>query len=496
MDHFDVIIVGAGLSGIGAARQLQDKCPGKTFILLEARDAIGGTWDLFRYPGIRSDSDMYTMGYDSKPWLEPKAIADGPSILSYVQEAARERGIDKLIRFGHRMKTASWSSSDARWTVDCERDGARVSVSCNVLLVCSGYYNYAHGHTPAFPGSDDFSGRIVHPQHWPEGLDYSGKRVVIIGSGATAMTLVPALARQAAKVTMLQRSPTYVVSLPAKDPIATFLRALLPEQLAYRLTRAKNVWFQRYIYQQTRKQPQKMRERLINMVRKQLGPNFDVARHFTPTYMPWDQRLCLVPDADLFKALRAGKADIATDEIECFTAGGIKLKSGAELPADIIVTATGLDMEVLGGASFSVDGRAVSFPDTFSYKGMMFSDVPNLIYTLGYINASWTLRSELVAEYVCRLVNRMAELGTAICTPRLRPSDRTMTPRPMIEDFSPGYMRRALHLFPKQGDRDPWRNTQNYTLDKQTIREAPLEDGVLEFAKAGAAHDAGQRSAA
>ena len=496
MEHFDVIIVGAGLSGIGAARQLQDKCSGKSFVLLEARDAIGGTWDLFRYPGIRSDSDMYTMGYDSKPWLEPKAIADGPSILSYVQEAARERGIDKLIRFGHRMKNAAWASADGRWTVDCERGGAKVSLSCNVLLVCSGYYSYAHGHTPDFAGSADFSGRIVHPQQWPQDLDYSGKRVVIIGSGATAMTLVPAMAGQAAKVTMLQRSPTYVVSLPAKDPIATVLRKFLPEQLAYKITRAKNVWIQRYIYQQTRKQPHKMRARLINMVRKQLGPEFDVAKHFTPSYMPWDQRLCLVPDADLFKALREGRADIVTDDIERFTRTGIKLKSGEELSADIIVTATGLDMELLGGASFSVDGKPVVFPETYSYKGMMFSDVPNLIYTLGYINASWTLRSELVAEYVCRLVNRMAELGSVSCTPRLGPSDHDMAPRLMIEDFSPGYMRRALHLFPKQGDRDPWRNTQNYTLDKQTIREAPLEDGVLEFAQASAARDTERRSAA
>ena len=486
MEHFEVIIVGAGLSGIGAARQLQDTCPGKTFAVLESRDAIGGTWDLFRYPGIRSDSDMYTMGYDTKPWLEPKAIADGPSILSYVQEAARERSIDKHIRFAHRMKTAAWSSDDAHWTVECERtNGERVSFSCNLLFVCSGYYNYAHGHRPQFAGSADFTGRIVHPQFWPQDLDYRGKRVVIVGSGATAMTLVPALAQQAAKVTMLQRSPTYVVSLPAKDPIATVLRAVLPERLAYKLVRAKNIWFQRYIYQQTRKQPQKMRARLINMVRKQLGSGFDVEKHFTPSYMPWDQRLCLVPDADLFKVLRSGKAEVVTDKIECFTATGIKLKSGQELPADIIVTATGLELEMLAGANYSVDGKAVVFPETYSYKGMMFSDVPNLVYTIGYINASWTLRSELVAEYVCRLLNRMSELGVVRCTPRLRAGDRGMTERPMLADFSPGYMRRGLHLFPRQGDRDPWRNTQNYTLDKQSIREAPIEDGVLEFAPAG-----------
>ena len=486
MEHFDVIVVGAGLSGIGAARQVQDTCPGKTFALLESRDAIGGTWDLFRYPGIRSDSDMYTMGYDSKPWLEPKAIADGPSILSYVQEAARERGIDKHIRFGHRMKSAAWSSDDARWTVECERaTGARASFSCNLLFVCSGYYNYAHGHGPEFAGSADFIGRIVHPQFWPQDLDYRYKRVVIIGSGATAMTLVPALAQQAAKVTMLQRSPTYVVSLPAKDLIATVLRAILPEQLAYKLIRAKNVWFQRYIYQQTRQQPHKMRARLINMVRKQLGPGFDVEKHFTPSYMPWDQRLCLVPDADLFKALRSGKAEVVTDEIERFSATGIKLKSGQELAADIIVTATGLELEVLAGANYSVDGKAVVFPEIYSYKGMMFSDVPNLVYTIGYINASWTLRSELVAQYVCRLLNRMTELGVVRATPRLRAVDQDMAERPMIADFSPGYMRRALHLFPRQGDRDPWRNTQNYTLDKQNIREAPIEDGVLELAPAG-----------
>ena len=486
MDHFDVIVVGAGLSGIGAARQLQDRCPGKTFTILEGRAAIGGTWDLFKYPGIRSDSDMYTMGYDSKPWLEPKAIADGPSILSYVQEAARERGIDQHIRFGHRMKAAAWSSEDARWSVDCERaNGEQLRLSCNLLFVCSGYYNYAHGYLPEFAGSGDFTGQIVHPQFWPQDLDYRGKRVVIIGSGATAMTLVPAIAQSAAKVTMLQRSPTYVVSLPAKDPIATVLRAILPEQLAYKLIRAKNVWFQRYIYQQTRKQPDKMRARLINMVRKQLGADFDIDKHFTPSYMPWDQRLCLVPDADLFKALRSGQADVVTAEIECFTATGIKLKSGQALAADIIVTATGLELEVLAGANYSVDGKAVVFPETYSYKGMMFSDVPNLVYTIGYINASWTLRSELVAEYVCRLVNRMDELGAARCTPRLRAIDHDMAERPMIADFSPGYMRRGMHLFPRQGDRDPWRNTQNYTLDKLAIRDAPIEDGVLEFVPAG-----------
>jgi monooxygenase len=488
MDHFDVIIVGAGLSGIGAARQLQDKCPDKRFAILEGRDCIGGTWDLFRYPGIRSDSDMYTMGYDSKPWLEPKAIADGPSILAYVREAATERGLESHIRFGHRVEAAHWSSTDARWTVEAARGESRerVRLTCNFLFVCSGYYDYAKGYTPDFAGQAEFGGRLVHPQQWPDDLDCTGKRVVIIGSGATAMTLVPALARDAAKVTMLQRSPTYVISLPAEDPIANVLRKILPEKLAYRLIRWKNIQIQRWIYRQSRINPDRIKRRLIGMVRKQLGPDYDVARHFTPRYMPWDQRLCLVPDADLFKAIRSGKAEVVTDEIERFTAGGIRLASGAELPADVVVTATGLDLVVLGGAEYSVDREPVNFPHTWSYKGMMFSDVPNLVYTLGYINASWTLRSELVAEFVCRVLNHMDSKGARVCTPRLREQDRGMPERLLIEDFSPGYMRRAMHLFPRQGDRDPWRNTQNYLLDRHTIREAPLDDGVLEFGSAAA----------
>ena len=482
MEHVDVIIIGAGLSGIGAARQLQDKCPDKTFAILEARDVIGGTWDLFRYPGIRSDSDMYTMGYDSKPWRDAKAIADGPSILSYVVEAADERGLTDKIRFDHRVKSAAWSSADATWTLTAEtKHGEQRQLSCNVLFVCSGYYNYDQGYTPTFAGIDDFTGAVVHPQHWPQDLDYAGKRVVIIGSGATAMTLVPALAKSAANVTMLQRSPTYVVSMPAVDPVAKLINALLPEKLAYRLIRWKNVQFQRYVYGQTRKHPEKVKRRLLGLLRKELGPDYDIDKHFTPSYNPWDQRLCLVPDADLFKAIRSGRAAVATDEIDHVTATGITLKSGEHLDADIIVTATGLELEVLGGASYTVDGQAVSFPQTFSYKGMMFSGVPNLIYTIGYINASWTLRSELVAEFVCRLVNRMTELGASRCVPRLREQDQGMPAYRMIDDFSPGYMERGMHLFPKQGDRDPWRNTQNYILDRELIRNAPIDDDVLDF---------------
>lgn len=480
MEHYDVIIVGAGLSGIGAARQLQDKCPGRSFLILEARDTIGGTWDLFRYPGIRSDSDMYTMGYDSKPWLNPKAIADGPSILAYVREAATERGIDRLIRFKHKVRTARWSSADGRWEVAAEHGGEERRYSCGMLFVCSGYYSYEHGHTPHFEGLTDFAGTVIHPQHWPENLDYSGKRVVIIGSGATAMTLVPSMADKAAKVTLLQRSPTYVVSLPSQDIVARWLRRLLPEQLAYRITRWKNVMFQRYVYRQTRVSPDKVRNKLLGMLRKALGPEL-VARHFTPTYKPWDQRLCLVPDGDLFKAIRGGKAEVVTDRISRITADGIELASGQKLAADIIVTATGLDLVVLGNIAFEVDDRPISFPDTFSYKGMMFSGVPNLVYTLGYINASWTLRSELVAEFVCRLVNHLHAKGLRQCTPTLRESEAKMPARVLIDDFSPGYIRRSIDRMARQGDHEPWVNTQNYLLDRKTIREAPLEDGVLVF---------------
>ncbi len=480
MEHYDVIIVGAGLSGIGAARQLQDKCPGRSFLILEARDTIGGTWDLFRYPGIRSDSDMYTMGYDSKPWLNPKAIADGPSILAYVREAATERGIDRLIRFKHKVQAARWSSADGRWEVSAEHEGGESRYSCGMLFVCSGYYSYEHGHTPHFEGLADFAGTVIHPQHWPENLDYSGKRVVIIGSGATAMTLVPSMADRAAKVTMLQRSPTYVVSLPSQDVVARWLRRLLPEQLAYRITRWKNVMFQRYVYRQTRVNPDKVRNKLLGLLRKALGPEL-VARHFTPAYKPWDQRLCLVPDGDLFKAIRSGKAEVVTGQISRITADGIELVSGQKLAADIIVTATGLDLVVLGNIAFEVDDRPISFPDTFSYKGMMFSGVPNLVYTLGYINASWTLRSELVAEFVCRLVNHLHAKGLRQCTPTLRKSEEKMPARVLIDDFSPGYIRRSIDRMARQGDHAPWVNTQNYLLDRKAIREAPLEDGVLVF---------------
>ena len=488
MDHVDVIIVGAGLSGIGAAYHLKDKSPDRSYAILEGRDAIGGTWDLFRYPGIRSDSDMHTLGYNFKPWREAKAIADGPSIRRYVNETAVDNGIIDHIRFKHLVRSASWSSDTATWIVQSEMAGSgkTVEMSCNFLFMCGGYYNYDKGFTPDFDGIERFQGTVVHPQFWPEDLEYSGKRVVVIGSGATAMTLVPSMAERGANVTMVQRSPTYVVSRPDQDGIANALRKFLPEKVAYAITRFKNVTLQRFMYNRTRTKPEKVKETLLGMVRKHLGEDY-VAKHFTPKYNPWDQRLCLIPNDDLYNAINSGKASVVTDTIDSFTEKGLKLSSGAELEADIIVTATGLELIVLSGVELTVDGKRINFPDTWAYKGMMFSDVPNLVQTFGYINASWTLRADLTAEYVCRLLNRMKELGMAQCTPRLRSEDGNMPARPWIDDFSAGYMSRMMHLFPKQGDRDPWRNTQNYALDKKIIRNAPLEDGALTFSNPTAA---------
>lgn len=482
-EHFDVLVVGAGISGIGAAYHLQTECPNRTYAILEGRDDIGGTWDLFRYPGIRSDSDMHTLGYSFKPWTAVKAIADGPSILEYLRETSTENHIDRHIRFGHLVTTAEWSTDDARWTVIAHRkdSGETVSFTCGYLFMCSGYYSYRGGYTPEFPGRDRFTGPIVHPQDWPEDLDYRGKRVVVIGSGATAMTLIPAMSRDVGHITMLQRSPTYVVSRPDVDPIANALRRVLPEKVAYRLTRRKNVALQQLVYRRTRTHPKQVRAKLLSMVRKELGPDYDVDKHFTPSYNPWDQRLCLVPNSDLFKAIRSGKASVVTDEIETFTETGIRLASGEELEADIIVTATGLQLVTLGEVDFAVDGEPVDFSTTWTYKGFAYSDVPNLASSFGYVNASWTLRADLTCEYVCRLLNHMEQTGTVQCTPRLRESDRAMPERPWIDDFSAGYMQRVMHLFPKQGDREPWINPQNYAHDTRMFRQSPIDDGVMRF---------------
>lgn len=482
-EHFDVLIVGGGLSGVGAGVHLHERCPNKSYVILEGRAAMGGTWDIFRYPGIRSDSDMHTLGYSFKPWRDAKAIADGPAILSYVKETAAEYGVDKHIRYNHLVKKAAWSSKDATWTIEAERkeSGEIVRFTCNFLYMCSGYFSYTRGYVPEFVGIDSYKGKIVYPQFWPQDLDYAGKKVVVIGSGATAMTLIPSMAKDAAHVVMLQRSPTYVISRPDKDVIANTLRKILPEKWAYGITRWKNVTMQQYVYRLSRKQPGKLKDILLKAVRKELGPDYDVETHFTPRYNPWDQRLCLVPNSDLFESIRSGKASVVTDTIEKFTDTGIALRSGKTLDADIVVMATGLELVVLGDIQFAVDGEKVDFGKTWTYKGMMYSDVPNMVSTFGYINASWTLKADLTAEYVCRLIAHLDETGTRQATPRLRAEDRNMPVYNWVKDFSSGYMTRVLDRFPKQGDREPWINPQAYMRDKKMIRYGALEDGVLQF---------------
>jgi cation diffusion facilitator CzcD-associated flavoprotein CzcO len=476
---FDVVIVGAGLSGVGAGYHLQTEAPDRSYVILEGRDVMGGTWDLFRYPGIRSDSDMYTLGYNFKPWRQAKAIADGPSILNYVREAAREHDIERHIRYGHKVVAAAWSSQDATWTVEARtQDGKTVRFACNFLFLCGGYYDYDQGYTPDFPGRERFEGTIVHPQHWPETLDYAGKRVVVIGSGATAVTLVPELARTAGHVTMLQRSPTYVVSRPAEDAFANWLREHLPAKLAYQIVRWRNVLFGMYFFRMARKKPEAVKQRIIAMVREQLGPGYDVETHFTPRYNPWDQRLCLVPDADLFRALKAGSASVVTDQVETFTEHGLQLKSGETLKADVIVTATGLNLKVLNGVDLTVDGRHVDPASVLSYKGMMYEGVPNLASSFGYTNASWTLKCDLTCEYVGRLLNHMKATGNRQVTPVN--ADPTIGQQPWL-DFSSGYVQRGIGKFPKQGTKAPWKLHQNYALDLMNLRYAKIEDGVLQF---------------
>jgi monooxygenase len=475
-EHFDVLIVGAGLSGIGAAWHLQKKCANKNYAIVEARAASGGTWDLFRYPGVRSDSDMYTLGYSFRPWKEAKAIADGPSILTYIREVASDHGIDRRIRYDHRVVGASWSTPDARWMVEIEHGQQTVRLSCNFLWMCSGYYDYQAGYLPDFPGIDRFKSRLAHPQKWTDDIDYAGKRVVVIGSGATAVTLVPAMAETAQHVTMLQRSPTYMVARPSEDAVANKLRRRLPLKLAYAATRWKNVLLGMYFYQMCKRKPDKVKGLLLGGVRQMLGPDYDIATHFTPRYNPWDQRLCLVPDADFFRAIRRGKVSVVTDHIETFTETGIRLKSGAELQADLVVTATGLALLPLGGARLSVDGRAVDPAKTFIYKGMMYSDVPNLASVFGYTNASWTLKADLVCEYVCRLLNRMDRGGWRQCTPHN--SDPSLREEPWV-NFSSGYIQRALATQPKQGSKQPWKLYQNYALDLLSLRYGSVREKMV-----------------
>jgi len=485
MEHFDVVVVGAGISGIGAGYFLQRDCPNKSFVILEGREALGGTWDLFRYPGVRSDSDMHTLGYSFKPWTAEKSIADGPSILSYLNETVDQYSLREKIRFNTLVTTAEWSTETATWTLTAtdSRTNAAHSYSCSYLYMCSGYYSYKEGYTPEFPGIESFRGTVVHPQKWPHNFDFAGQRVVVIGSGATAMTLVPAMANHASHVTMLQRSPTYVVARPDKDSLSLALRKFLPEKMAYSLTRWKNTTLQQFVYKRTRTKPEQVKDALLKGVREALGDEYDVDTHFTPSYNPWDQRLCLVPNGDLFESIKSGKASVITDHIKRIDETGIQLQSGGHIDADIIVTATGLNLVTLGEMSFVVDGEHVDFSKTWSYKGCAYSGVPNLASSFGYINASWTLRADLTCEYVCRLLNHMDKTGTDVCTPRLRESDAGMPERPWIDNFSAGYMERVMHQFPKQGDREPWINPQNYKRDKKMFRDSPIVDGVMIFEK-------------
>jgi len=475
----DVIIVGAGLSGVGGACHLKRECPTKSFVILEGREGMGGTWDLFRYPGVRSDSDMYTLGYRFRPWRDNKAMAAGPSILNYIRDTAAEYKVDQSIRYNHRVRRASWSSADARWTVEAEvgLDNKLVQLTCNFLYLCTGYYDYERGYTPEWSGVERFHGTIVHPQKWPENLDYGGKRVVVIGSGATAVTLVPAMAERAAHVTMLQRSPSYIVSRPAEDKVAILLRRCLPDRAAYMLTRWKNVLSGTFFYSLARKRPNVFKWMVARGVRHELREKYD-AKHFTPPYNPWDQRLCLVPDSDLFRSMREGRVSVVTDQIETFTEKGLLLKSGERLDADIIVTATGLVLKLFSGMQLVVDGAPVEMPKTLVYKGMMFSDVPNLAFAVGYTNASWTLKCDLIAEYVCRLLNHMDHHSYAVCTARV--NDANIEEVPVI-DFNSGYVLRALPALPRQGTKTPWRLHQNYVRDLSMMRYGRVEDGTMEF---------------
>jgi monooxygenase len=495
VDHVDVLIVGAGLSGIGAGYHMQVDCPDKTYAILEARDAIGGTWDLFRYPGIRSDSDMYTLGYAFRPWAEAQAIADGSSILRYIRETAADYGIDRKIRFHHRVLRAEWSTPDARWTVEASRGDTQetVRLTCGFLFMCSGYYRYDDGYTPDFPGIERFRGPIVHPQHWTGDIDYAGKRVVVIGSGATAVTLAPAIARHAAHVTLLQRSPGYIVSLPAQDPLAASLGGVLPAKLAYSIVRWKSILLTMLSFQLSRHWPRAMKALIRRHIERRLPSGYDVHTHFTPRYDPWDQRLCVVPDGDLFDAIAQGRVTMATDRIKTFTEHGLELTSGAQLDADLIVTATGLNLLPLGGMQVAVDGRDVELSETMSYKGMMISGVPNLASAFGYTNASWTLKSELTCAYVCRLLTYMDAHGYRQCTPRH--PDPSIAEQPFV-DFSSGYVVRSIDQFPRQGSKAPWRLYQNYALDILTLRLGAIEDGTMEFSTPSSPVDVAQPAAA
>ena len=481
-EHFDVVIIGAGLSGIGAGYRLQTRCPRKSYVILEARAGIGGTWDLFRYPGIRSDSDMATFSYPFRPWKESRVIADGPSIVKYLRDTAEEFGIDRHIRFRQRVMCASWSSKDARWIVEVKTEnGETIRYSCKFLYGCTGYYRYDAGYEPSFPGAEQFSGQIVHPQHWPEDLDYAGKKVVVIGSGATAVTLIPAMAQTAEHVTMLQRSPSFILSLPGHDPAADLIKKILPLRAALRVARWKNILVSITIYQICRRKPTFARKILRDIAVKGLPHGYEIDKHFNPRYQPWDQRLCVIPDSDFYKSISAGRASVVTDEIDTFTGKGIRLKSGEELEADIIVTATGLRMLALGAVQLIVDGVPINPGRQFIYKGTMLSNIPNFAFCIGYTNAAWTLRADLASTYVCRVLNHMDRHGYRICRPAC--DTGSLEARPLL-GLTSGYVMRAAADLPKSGNRAPWLIRQNYIRDMVTMRLSRLEDGILKFAKA------------
>ncbi len=484
VQHVDVIIVGAGLSGIGAAYRLQEQCPTKTYAILESRAAIGGTWDLFRYPGIRSDSDMFTLSFPFKPWTNAKSIADGDDIRQYIHDAAHEFGIEQNIRFGHRVTHASWSSDDARWTVTSTVDGESVVQTASFLYLCSGYYSYDTGFTPDFPGRDDFEGQVVHPQFWPEDLDYAGKRVVVIGSGATAVTLIPSMADDVEHITMLQRSPTYITTLPAEDAIAPILRKVLPAGLAHRAIRRKNAMVAIGFYVFCRRFPELAKKVLLGRAKKQLPDGADM-KHFTPRYDPWDQRLCIVPNGDLFRSIRKGQASIVTDTIAGFTADGVQLDSGQHLDADIVVTATGLQVVALGQIEFEVDGRAIDAHDLYVYKGLMFSGMPNFAWCVGYTNASWTLRADLSSQYVCRLINHLDAKGVDYGMPDPRGASGEAAP---ILDLTSGYVTRVAGLLPQQGASSPWTIRQNWLLDSRDMKKTDLDQEMVFGRASVAAH--------
>lgn len=487
-DTLDILIVGAGISGIDAAYHLQSAFPRKTYAILEARDAIGGTWDLFRYPGVRSDSDMYTLGFPFRPWQADEAIAGGPAIWNYIRDTAAHYGIDRHIRLGHRMIRASWSSTNARWTAEAQtKDGGIVRLVCRFLYMCSGYYSYEKGFNPEFPGMNRFQGQFIHPQQWPESLDYAGKRIIVIGSGATAVTLVPALAKEAAHVTMLQRSPSYVVTRPTKDAMAIWMYRHLPKGIAAKVTKWKNLLYSITMFYLARTKPETIKGLILKGIRRQLHPDYDVKRHFTPRYNPWDQRICLVPDGDLFAAIRSGRVEMVTDAIAEVVESGIRLSSGRALPADIIVAATGLVVKLMGGAEILVDGVPAKFNEKLVYKGAMFSGVPNLALAFGYTNNSWTLRCDLTARFVCRLLKYMDRKGFSICVPKL--PEPSVNPEPLL-DFSSGYVRRADGVLPRQGQKAPWRVPQNYVKDLVALTFGSVSDGTMNFLRTSEADNA------